>query len=222
MSGAPDYSNPFLASPVADFDQRPAALDAVQAPVSSSPTFDDGQLLTPAEQLRLASAPNRQTGTEVTVFARPVGISGGAADHMFTQFNDGQEQYIFRGGPNWAEGGPHWSDVHAQVDPATKSPDYDYDSRVLYRTFEPGMSARDAIRPAQDTATRINDAHAPYEIVGSNSNSVVGDFTQGQFGTRVGDGRTWGYTDHLVPRSAAATGSAPPVAGTYPMTQPIW
>jgi hypothetical protein len=199
MSGAPDYANPFLAPPVADFDQRPAILDLVQAPVFSGPSFDDGQLLTPAEQARLATAPKRPAGTEVTVRARPVGLSGGAADHMFAHYDDGQEQYIFRGGPT----GPF---LHAQVDPAADSPDYAHDSRVLYQTYVPGVRARDAIRPAQARATQINGAHAPYLITNSNSNSVIGDFTQDQFGRRVGDDRTWGYQP--MP--------------TYPMTQPIW
>jgi hypothetical protein len=139
----------------------------------------------------MASAPQR-VGTTYEVRAKPVGLVGGAADHMFETFDDGQHQYIFRGGP-------HWPFLHAQVDPADQSPDYGADSRVVARGFLPGQTAEQAIAPAQRDAAEINGAHAIYGLPVSNSNTVIGDFTKHQYGQQAGDARTWGYQSQFAP-----------------------
>jgi len=113
-------------------------------------------------------------------------------DHMFVEYDDGREQYIFRGGP----AGPFLS---AKVTPARQSPDYGRGERVLYRGELPGQTAREAIRPAQAMARQVNGVGQPYLVLGSNSNSVVGDLTARQLGRRVGDRQTPGYRPSSLP-----------------------
>jgi hypothetical protein len=98
--------------------------------------------------------------------------------------------------------------LHAQVDPAAQSPDFHADSRMLFRRFLPATTAGEAIAPAQKQAAQINASGSLYGVATSNSNSVIGDFTNRQYGKRVGDWRTPGYN----------TGFALPLA---PYT-PVW
>jgi len=171
---------------------RPDLSGALQPP--GGPSAAGGPLLSLSEWAALATAPRRPPGTEVTVRAKPVYIAGWptGADHMFETFDDGSGRYIYRGGPR----GPS---LHAQVDPADLSPDFNAESRVLDRRFLPGVSAAEAIKPAQADAARLNRLDPLYGILGSNSNSVIGGFTKSQYGRRVGDRRTWGYdTDPIV------------------------
>jgi hypothetical protein len=199
MTEARDYSvNPFVALPPSDFTRR-IDPQGLFGSLGRNDPIDNGPLLTPAELAALHSAPRKPAGTYVTVRAGPVAMAGGAADHMHAEYDDGAEQYIFRGGPKWPF-------LHAEVTPAIDSPDYAHGDRILYQTYLPGVSAREAIRPAQARAAQINGAHQPYLILDSNSNSVIGDFTSDQFGRRIGDGRTPGYQSQPL----------------YPMTQPIW
>jgi len=191
MSGPPDYStNPFVAWPPPGFVPAPDPGGLLSGVRQANP-FQDGILLSPQEQAALAGAP-RRPDTEITVRAKPVGISRGNADHMFETFDDGLHQYIFRGGPNWPF-------LHAQVDPMDESPDFHADSRVLYRAHLPGQTAEQAIAPAQQDAARINSFGSPYGVIASNSNTVIGDFTSRQYGTRVGDKRTLGYDKGFAP-----------------------
>jgi hypothetical protein len=192
MSGPPDYStNPFLAAPQPGFIPAPDPGGLLSGIRQANP-FQDGILLSPQEQAALAAAPRRPPGTEVTVRAKPVywpipllKIPTGA-DHMFETFDDGQNEYVYRGGPQGAL-------LHAQVDPAEKSPDFGADSRVLSKRFLYGKTADEAVAPARIDAARINSSGAPYLITRSNSNAVIGNFTDSQHGNRVGDSRTWGY-----------------------------
>lgn len=107
-------------------------------------------------------------------------------DHMYVEYDDGREQYIFRGGPS----GPF---LGAEVTPARRSKDHGRGERVLHRADLPGQTAREAIRPAQAAARQVNGAGQPYLVFGSNSNSVVGDLTAEQLRHRVGDRQTPGY-----------------------------
>lgn len=156
------------------------------------------------ERIMLALAPRKQ-GTSVTVRSYDLFRDGKrdnlkvAPDHMFVEYDDGREQYIFRGGPS-AHG------LHAEVTRASDSRDYQRGTRVLERRFIPGATAREAIRPAQATAARIERTRPPYLGVHSNSNTAVGDATELQFGRRAGDGQTPGARPQRL----------------YPMTQPIW
>ena len=143
MSGPPDYSdNPFLPRPQTGFIPAPDPGGFLGGLRQGDP-FPQGILLSPQEQAALAGAPQRTPNTEITVRARPVGVTGGLADHMFETFDDGHDRYIFRGGPS----GPF---LHAQVDPADQSPDAGVDKRILYRQVLPGQTAAQAADPARE------------------------------------------------------------------------
>ena len=159
----------------ADVDRFSAA-SAAPRPLAAHP-------LTLEERVRLANAP-RQAGTNVTVRAYPVW--GGPWDHMYVEYDDGREQYIYRGGPS-----KHG--VHAEVTPADRSRDRGRGGREIYRTSLPGVRAREAIKPAERHAARVEASGEPYLAFRSNSNLVVGDLTEDQFGRRAGDNRTPGW-----------------------------
>jgi hypothetical protein len=111
-------------------------------------------------------------------------------DHAYTEYDDGRERYIFRGGPRV---GPRGLRLHARMDPAPASPDQNRGERVLYETFLPGLTAREAARPAQATAQAINRAERPYLVSRSNSNWANAENTQASLGRRIGDRQTWGW-----------------------------
>lgn len=162
--------------------------------------------MTAEEHVALSEAP-RKPGTRVTVRSYDVFRRGRRdniawwPDHMFVEYDDGGEQYIYRGGPSR-------HGLHVEVTPAERSRDNGMGTRVLDQRFIAGSPARDAIRPAQAQAAVTERARPPYLGVISNSNTAVGDVTEGAFGYRVGDWQTPGARQrpqHL-----------------YPMTQPIW
>lgn len=126
---------------------------------------------------------SKTTGQELPPWAKRL-----TADHMYTEYDDGREQYIFRGGESHGR-------LDAQVDPARRSPDYGRGDRVLYETFLPGVAARDAKRPAERSAAWINRSGTLYGYAIANSNMAVGDQTEIQFGKRIGDDQTWGWKD---------------------------
>jgi hypothetical protein len=213
MSGPPDYSqNPFLPAPQPGFIPAPDPGGFLAGARQGDP-YQDGILLSPEEQAALAAAPRAAPGTDIAVRAKPVFPlleqlppplqlpEFLRPQHMFETFDDGRDRYIFRGGPQ----GPL---LHAQVDPATQSPDYEANSRVLFARRLPGRTASEAVAPARQDAAQINASGSPYGIVTSNSNSVIGDFTNRQYGKRVGDWRTPGYR----------TGFAPP----FVPYSPVW
>jgi hypothetical protein len=153
-----------------------------------------GPLLTTREAAALRAAPKRSPSTEVTVRAYPVKIAGVpllGLEHMYTEYDDGRDQYISRGGPSW-------HGLHAQVDPARESPDYRRGTRVVHQTELPGLAAAEAVWPARRNAVRVEASHAPYAGLYSNSNSVVGDQMEDQFGHRVGDRRTPGWNHRIA------------------------
>lgn len=194
MSEQPDYSrNPFLPAPQAGFIPEPDP-GGLMSGVRQGSRFHDGILLSPQEQAALERAPRRPPGTDVTVRADNVHLFGipTPADHMFATFDDGRNQYIYRGGPRGLL-------LHAQVDPAEQSPDFGADSRVLSKRHLYGQTAAEAVAPARADAARINSSGAPYGLTGSNSNAVIGNFTNHQYGKRAGDTRTWGYDSGLGP-----------------------
>lgn len=155
-----------------------------------------------SELTLLAKAPQRsEPSTRVTVRSfdvlsdnlrkltgrpLPPWLKAISPDHMYVEYDDGREQYIFRGGPSGLA-------LKARVDPARDSPDYGRGDVVRYQTTLPGQTARAAIGPARAAAGQVNAAHAPYLVLGSNSNSVVGDLTEEQLGHRVGTSATPGY-----------------------------
>jgi hypothetical protein len=194
MSGSPDYSsNPFVPQDPSGFIPAPDP-GGLLSGIRQGDPFPQGILLSPQEQGALAAAPQRPPGTEITTRADNVHVLGIPtwADHMYDTFDDGHAQYIYRGGPNGLL-------LHAQVDPANLSPDYGAGGRVVSRTFVPGKTAAEAVAPARAAAAQINSSGAPYQAVRSNSNSVIGDFHARQYGTPVGDGRTWGYDTGFAP-----------------------
>lgn len=136
------------------------------------------------ELAALLNAPKKGAGTQVTVKSYPVKLGPApllGAEHMYTEYDDGQSQYIFRGGPSR-------HGLHAQVDPAGESPDYGRGTRVVHETFIPGRSANEAAESARGTAARIEGSGRLYKGLISNSNSAVGDQMRDQFGYRVGAG----------------------------------
>ncbi|TAJ70697.1 MAG: hypothetical protein EPO51_16540 [Phenylobacterium sp.] len=161
----------------------------------------EGPVLSLKDYAALQRAPKRAPTTRVTV--RSYDVPGSwlnkltgkqlsdeakaySPDHMYAEYDDGREQYIYRGGPRGAF-------LSARVDPARESPDYGRGERVLYRTELPGQTARQAIQPAREAADHLNRSGQPYLVFGSNSNSVIGDLTADQLGHRVGDRQTPGY-----------------------------
>jgi len=70
---------------------------------------------------------------------------------------------------------------------------------VADHMFQPGMSATDAIKPAQADAARVNQLDPLYGVLASNSNSLIGGFTKSQYGRRIGDRSTLGYDTELLP-----------------------
>lgn len=164
-----------------------------------------GGLAGPVQSLKdyadLGRAPKKPTSTQVTVRSYdvpgrwysqltgrelPGWVKDISPDHMYAEYDDGRERYIYRGGPRGAL-------LSARVDPARESPDDGRGERVLYRTELPGRTARQAIQPAREAAEHINRSGQPYLVFGSNSNSVIGDWTAEQLGHRVGDRQTPGY-----------------------------
>jgi hypothetical protein len=167
-----------------------------------------GPWLTLKDYVALAKAPRRNTQVTVRSFDVPSGwskaltgrplkpdVKAHSPDHMFVEYDDGQEQFIARGGPRGVF-------LNAQINPARRSPDYGRGERVLFQTTLPGQSARRAIRPAQEAARQINGSGQPYLVFGSNSNSFVGDLTEAQFGRRIGDIQTPGYRPWPLPTSS--------------------
>jgi hypothetical protein len=158
--------------------------------------------LTLADQVAMAKAPRlpdpritappQPGGTTVRIESYPVGSAWDPAHHMFADYDDGRQHYIYRGGP-----GPDLA-VHAQVTPADQSRDAGKGQRLLYERYLPGTSADQAVQAARRDADRINASQNPYLVGTSNSNSVIGGFTAKQFGHRVGDIRTPGY-DYDIP-----------------------
>jgi hypothetical protein len=125
---------------------------------------------------------------EATGHELPEPIKKILPDHMYTEYDDGREQYIFRGGEKDFR-------LEAQVDPARQSPDYGRGERLLHETYLPGVAARDAKRPSERSAAWINRSGTLYGYPIANSNMAVGDQTEVQFGKRVGDDQTWGWKD---------------------------
>lgn len=172
----------------------------VAMPTANS--LGSGPWLTLKDHAALARAPRRRPGTEVTVWARPVGATVNNADHMYDVFDDGRRKYIARGGPS-SEGGAMLLNkmagdlsVRARVDPASQSPDYGAGRRVLARGFLPGVSADKAVMQAELHAAGVNRDGNRYGFA-SNSNSYAADVYQDLFGRRPGDDRTWGYGTRL-------------------------
>jgi len=223
--------NPFLGPPPPDPGDpqtmmRQAAQDAMVQPRAAAAitpilgafhgqgplmSLQDHAALEMAPKLPVAGPPplRPSDGTHVTIEAYPA-QAGLPADHMFADYDDGATRYIYRGGDRVP-----W--LHAQVDPAAQSPDYGKGERALYSTFLPGVTADQAVAPARIDAQQNNDAHRLYGYTVTNSNSLIGDFTQKQFGRRVGDARTWGYDKPLEP-----PGVDPIPPGMYRPTNPIW
>lgn len=147
-------------------------------------------------------------GTWVRVKAYDIVQSNGGpgskrwADHMYVEYDDGHEQIIARGGPS-AQGRKFITDgltgrlrVAAEVTPASQSQDYGKGGRVLYQTFVPYRTAREAAAPAREEMARVNRGENRYGKC-VNSNSFVGNVTERQFGRRIGDEQTWGYQTPL-------------------------
>lgn len=170
-------------------------------PFTAPPRRAPKLLLTPQEQVRLARAP-RRPGTEVRVKSYDIieantglrlPVRNLTPDHMYVEYDDGRDPYIYRGGPS-----PHG--LHAQVDPVADSPDHGRGDRILFETFLPGINARAAAKPAQAMRDRIERSGRPYLLFDSNSNDAVGDLTQAQFGWRAGDDQTWGWRPDRRPQ----------------------
>lgn len=214
---APYSYNPFFGPPPPDPNDPRAVMNQVVQDSMARPRaamFGGPPLLSPEDLGVLENAPrilpSSPRGTTVKIEAYPVPESFGHADHMYADYDDGQTHDIYRGGDRVP-----W--LHAQVDPSVQSPDFEKGERTLYQTFLPRVSADDAVQAARADAQQNNDAWRLYGYDRSNSNSLMGDFTQRQFGHRVGDKRTWGYD---TPLGQPAVDPIPP--GMYRPTNPIW
>jgi hypothetical protein len=210
--------NPFLPEARPTLGHRPV-LDDVRGPtqkpvdtiarrqglIGPGQSLGDGYRLTPQEHLMLAQAPKKPPGTQVTIRAYPIRKIGGIADHMYEEYDDGREQYIYRGGPRDGL-------LHAEVTPARASRDYGQGTRVLDEHFIPAVPASDAIRSAEADARRVNASRTRYGVIADNSNTLIGNHSARRFGERAGDAQTIG----------ALTDSRTPIPGVYAATMPVW
>lgn len=157
-------------------------------------------LMGAADHINLVKAP-KKSGTKVNVQSYDV-ISSKlepfgyelqpwamriSPDHMYIKYDDGKDEYIFRGGPKWPL-------LNARVDPSPQSPDYRKGERVLYSGELAGQTAQQAAGVARSEAKRLNDGQHVYLGLGSNSNTAVGDVTERQLGRRIGDRQTPGVS----------------------------
>ena len=188
-------------------------------PPAAKPASLGGPLMAIDDWARLAQAPRRPPGTEVTMRAKEVfpwiphiPLPGGyeirSPDHMFLQFDDGHNPLIARGEPTkggldfvsgWLDGS---NQVGAQVDPLQRSPDQGAGYRTLASRFLPGVTAEQAASAARQHADGVNRGGNLYNSA-SNSNSYAADAGEPIFGYRPGDDRTWGYQTHLQEGGAA-------------------
>jgi hypothetical protein len=120
-------------------------------------------------------------------------------DHMYTEYDDGRESYIYRGGP----GSGMRLDAH--VAPAKQSVDYGRGERILHKRFIPGKSANEAVDPARRVAAQIKSERRPYLVVLSNSNTAAAEGNIAAFGRPGGDRQTWGAPSYRT--------SIPPMLG---------
>jgi hypothetical protein len=184
-----------------------------------------GSRLTLEDQRRLAAAPRKPPiqegrgpagveGTRVTTKAYDVfgriyppaqkwkiwpALEPHLPDHQYTEFDDGRDRYIARGGP-----GGHG--LHAIVTPAGQSPDHRAGGRTIYEGFAPGMTARETVGPVARRMQEIDKAGKPYGLFWSNSNWAMSEAMEGETGRRIGDRKTPGYR-------ADARPAMPPLLG---------
>lgn len=178
-------------------------LDIAEAEPSISSVY-----LTPTERVAVQRAPKASpgralSGTNITVRAKPVRRApGGPADHMWVEFDDGRRQFIARGGPDAHDAEMAASaafddlDVMGQVDPAVDSPDYGQGTRVVARSYLPGVTAEQATGEARRHAAGVNRRGNKYGW-DYNSNSFAADVFEDLTGRRVGDARTPGAQNRL-------------------------
>ena len=144
-----------------------------------------GTAMSPRDYAALQVAPKRRKGTQVTVRAYDVpgakSLAGFASpDHMYVEYDDGQEQLIARGGPS-AQGRGFARDlvrddlrVVGEATPARENRDHGRGERVLFRGFVPDLSAQQAAEPARRNAAALDQDPRRYRL-GSNSNSFAAD-----------------------------------------------
>jgi len=183
-------------------------LDRKQAVAAFLGPFD----MTPQDYVSLNRAPRlgagpRPPGTKVTAYAYdllrlPEPLARLTPDHLYVEYDDGQEQLIARGGPS-REGlglaaGHLRGDlsVAAKVGSARESRDYRRGGRVMFRGFLPHMTAQQAAGPARRHAAGVNRGGNAY-LGDQNSNTFASDVVEDTFGVPIGDGQTWGSGGRL-------------------------
>jgi hypothetical protein len=187
--------------------EGPLIATFVQDPGGAFPAVGDdltpnGPLMTLKDWAALAQAPQRSAGTQVSVKASKVRPLGDIPDHMFVEYDDGQNPLIARGGPSksGADFLPGWLDgsnrVTARVDASRLSPDYGTDYRTLATTYLPGVSAEQAAAAARQHAEGVNRGGNAYGLH-ANSNSFAADIAEPILGFRPSDPWTPGYRTHL-------------------------
>lgn len=134
-----------------------------------------------------------EQGTTVTVRKYPIGITGGRADHMYVQFDDGRRSMIARGGPNFAGVFPR---VTAEVADSHDSRDYGRGGQTVFQGYLPKMNTTQAAQGAARHAAEVRRGGYGYNA-DSNSNSYAADVIEDLFGCRPGDNRTWGYRNRV-------------------------
>lgn len=113
-------------------------------------------------------------------------------DHQYTEFKDGRESYIVRGGPAGLA-------LNTMVTPSARSPDYRTGGRIIFEGFVPGKSAREAVAPVARRVREIEKSPRPYGLLWSNSNWAMAEAMEGEAGRRIGDRQTVGYDSDARP-----------------------
>ena len=146
-----------------------------------------GPILSLKDLASLERAPRkRPPGTTMTVRSYNIPGVPGDDEHMYTEYDDGHEQYIYRAGPRNGR-------LFARVDEAKASPDFGKGKRVLFQKQLPNTSARAAKAAAEGDRDIINAQRRPYLGIISNSNFANADHVERRTGYRVGDAGTPGW-----------------------------
>jgi hypothetical protein len=178
--------------------QEKARLDAAPR----KPPIQEGRAPPDAQGTRVTTKAYDVIGTKVPIVQTIPGWSKVEPylwDHQYTEFDDGRERYIARGGPS-SHG------LHAIVTPSHQSPDRNSGGRVIYEGFAPGKTSRETIAPVAKRMQEIDRSGRPYGLFWSNSNWAMSEGLEGETGRRIGDRQTPGYRAGAPPAMPPSLG----------------
>lgn len=178
-NGSVLFPNPFAPGPVTGDPLNPLGLPTAR------------ERVTP-----VARRPS--AGTRVTVRAYDIPGVPGPHEHMYVEYDDGNDQLIARAGPSSGPGAfLGKARIDGRVTPATASADYARGGRVVDRGFVPGATAHQAAAPARVLAAELEREPRRYVAWSRNSNSYAADVAEPIMRRRPGDALTPGARTRL-------------------------